>query len=374
MVFGLLCGRFWLPLTDTSAVFPEERDLFVPGEVIGKRYQIGRYLARGGMGLVYEATDLESGQKVALKALKPKVADDHVSTLRFYREIELALRIDHPNVCALLDSGSHETPRTKVEYLVMELLRGETLSELLARKKVLPRESVRTIVIQIANGLAAAHSVGVLHRDLKSGNIILHEGREGMRAVITDFGLARSVRQDSGPPSARLTAIGQLMGTPAYFAPELLESKDLTEASDVYSFGVLIFEMLTGTLPFTGSTPLMTALKRLREAPPDPRTLVPDLEPVWVEILKKCLERKLEKRYSSPRDILATLGAEVSLAVPTTSPGKVMTSLTEHSEWIEPEPGDPELAEREGPSAPWWIWVLSGCLMLITVLLLLLGE
>ena len=330
--------------------------------MIGERYEITRFLARGGMGLVYEACDLEADRQVALKALKPKMADDQVSTLRFLREIELARRIDHPNVCALLDSGSHGASKARIEYLVMELLQGETLSELLAREKALPRDLARTIVIQIARGLAAAHEVGVLHRDLKSSNIILHQENQGVRAVITDFGLARSVRPEAGPPSARLTAIGQLMGTPAYFAPELLESKDLTETSDVYSFGVLIFEILTGTLPFAGSTPLMTALKRLREPPPDPRSLVPDLEQQWVDILDRCLERNPKKRFSSPRNILTALGVPVD-------PGP--------SEPPRPEdlgPSSEEQADLSSGGTPSWVWALLGLFVFITLLLLLFAE
>ena len=356
-------------MSETPVLFPEESDLFVPGEVIGERYEIIRFLARGGMGLVYEARDFVAGRPVALKALKPKVADDQVSTLRFLREIELARRVDHSNVCALLDSGSYESSGAKIEYLVMELLQGETLSELLARENALPRELVRKIVIQIARGLAAAHEVGVLHRDLKSSNIILHEESDGFRAVITDFGLARSVRPESGPPSARLTAIGQLMGTPAYFAPELLESKDLTEASDVYSFGVLIFEMLTGTLPFTGNTPLMTALKRLREPPPDPRSLVPDLEQQWIDILDRCLERNPKKRFSSPRNILTALGVPVD---PGPLAGSGPPLEVSRPEALYPSPD--EQVSASGGGTPTWIWALLGLFVFITLLLLLLGE
>lgn len=348
-------------MPETPVLFPEESDLFTPGELIGERYEVTRFLARGGMGLVYEARDLQASRQVALKALKPKVADDQVSTLRFLREIELVRRIDHPNVCALLDSGSLQSSRTQIEYFVMELLQGETLSELLARQKALPRDLARQIVIQIARGLAAAHEVGVLHRDLKSGNIILHEEKGSMRAVITDFGLARSVRPEAGPPSARLTAIGQLMGTPAYFAPELLESQDLTEASDVYSFGVLIFEMLTGTLPFTGSTPLMTALKRLREPPPDPRSLVPDLEQQWVDILDRCLDRNLKKRFSSPRNILTALGVPVDPGDPQPTVGGDLAASREELEPV-------------AAGTPAWVWGLLGLFVFITLLLLLIGE
>jgi serine/threonine protein kinase len=274
-----------------------EFSLFNEGDMVDGRYRIVRFIARGGMGLVYEVLDVHLEEALALKALKPEVARQSGNLKRFHREILLARKVTHPNVCRIYDAGLHQgRSGYEIYFLTMELLHGETLENLLAAPEPLPRFLVRSIACQIARGLRAAHGVGVVHRDLKCGNVLLERSEDGeIRAVITDFGLARSLEPDAGQ-GTKLTATGQLMGTPAYFAPELLEGKALTPASDVYSLGVMVYEMVTGQQPFRGRTPFLTALKRLKEEPVDPRAHVPDLEPEWVEVILRCLERDPEKR------------------------------------------------------------------------------
>jgi serine/threonine protein kinase len=289
-------------------------DLFPKGDLVGNRYRVVRFIARGGMGLVYEVKDVETSNSLALKALKPEVARHASNLKRFRREIRLARKVTHSNVCRIYDAGVHRDGEAgfEIHFLTMELLHGETLAKLISRRGVLPREEAGRIVRQIGRGLHAAHSVGIVHRDLKSSNIILEGSGPSLRTVVTDFGLARSLVPDTATPGPKLTATGQLMGTPAYFAPELLEGKPLTPASDIYSLGVMIYEMVTGRLPFVGRTPFLTALKRLREPFIDPRDYVSDLEPMWVEVIEKCLEREPGKRIT-PKEIIERLSQEEEL-------------------------------------------------------------
>lgn len=291
--------------TANSGSFPAYK-LFPQNELVGNRYRIVRFIARGGMGLVYEAKDIELGDRLALKALKPEVARHVTNLQRFRREIRLARKVTHPNVCRIYDAGIHrdEDLGFEINFLTMELLHGETLAKVMARRGVLPRAETRRIICQIARGLHAAHGAGVVHRDLKSSNIILDDTGQGLRAVVTDFGLARSLIPDTTTPGPKLTATGQLMGTPAYFAPELLEGEPLSPASDVYSLGVLIYEMVTGRLPFVGRTPFLTALKRLREPFIDPSEYVPDLEPMWVDVIEHCLQREPGQRMTA-REVIS---------------------------------------------------------------------
>lgn len=354
-------------------------ELFPKGGLVGDRYRIVRFIARGGMGLVYEAEDIELGDLLALKALKPEIARHDTNLKRFRREIRLARRVTHPNVCRIYDAGIHRDPEEafEIHFLTMELLHGETLAKLIARRGVLPREDAGRVVSQIGRGLHAAHSVGVVHRDLKSSNIILEDSGPGLRAVITDFGLARSLVPDTATPGPKLTGTGQLLGTPAYFAPELLEGKALTPASDVYSLGVMIYEMVTGKLPFVGRTPFLTALKRLREPFIDPRIHVPDLEPGWVEVIEQCLEREPTKRIT-PREIIERLQREGLLEVDDLDPGseavlgsgglrlddreEAETDAVRPAETAPPSPED-EPTQAIRLRLRTWKWILLGLLL-----------
>lgn len=287
-----------------------DSDLFHPGDLVAGRYRVVRLIGYGGMGAVYEAEDTELGELVAVKALLPEVAAKATNLDRFLREISLARKVTHPNVCRIYDVGHHHDGDggEEVTFLTMELLHGVTLSERLASGP-LPTEEAIPIACQIAAGLSAAHDAGVVHRDFKSSNIILMATSTGPRAVITDFGLSCALAPKDRE-ALRLTGTGQLLGTPAYFAPEQLEGGELTSATDIYALGVVIYEMVTGTLPFTADTSFLTALKRLREEPTDPLQHVPDLDRRWLEVIDGCLERQPKKRFAQARDILGVLGPE----------------------------------------------------------------
>ncbi len=295
---------------------------FVDGDVVAERYRIVRFIAQGGMGEVYEAEDLTLGGRVALKTVRGELASETQAMERFKREIHLARKVTHPNICRLYDIGAHPLPEIgeEVTFLTMEMLAGRTLDQhVAAAGRLRPKEAL-PIVEQIAAGLDAAHAVDVVHRDFKSSNVVLAptaaSGRE-VRAVITDFGLARGTTKD--PDLATISASGEVLGTPAYMAPEQVEGREATPAADIYAFGIVLYEMVTGRRPFDGGSAFSVAARRLAEPPEPPRSLVPDLDPVWEAVILHCLERDPQRRFASALEIPKALtGTLVLPDAPTT--------------------------------------------------------
>jgi len=230
---------------------------FSPNELIAGRYRIVRFIGQGGMGELYEAEDLELRERVALKTVRPEIAQDEKAIERFKREIHLARKVTHPNVCRIFDLTYHPTAEGLTLLLTMELLGGETLADRLRRAGRMTTTEAFPIITQIAAGLAAAHEAGIVHRDFKSANVVLvpsKRGAEDVRAVVTDFGLARGT--SAGDSSAvSLCGTGDFAGTPAYMAPEQVRGGEITPAVDIYALGVVMYEMLTGHRPFAGDTP-----------------------------------------------------------------------------------------------------------------------
>ncbi|HVS02838.1 MAG TPA: serine/threonine-protein kinase [Thermoanaerobaculia bacterium] len=268
-----------------------------PGELLAGRFEIVGCRGAGGMGVVYEAQDHELGSRVALKMLLPGIAADPAARQRFRREITLARRVSHPNACRVFDLYLHHGGAGEVAFVTMELLRGETLADRLAERGPLSPAEVLPLAEQVAAALDAAHRQGVVHRDLKPANVRLVGGATAPRAVVMDFGVARAF--DAAAPGAPTTAAGQLLGTPAYMAPEQLQGKPVTPAADVYGFGLLLYELLTGELPHAGDTPLSAALKRLGEDPAPLRRHRPDLDPRWDQAILRCLAREPSDRFPS---------------------------------------------------------------------------
>jgi serine/threonine protein kinase/tetratricopeptide (TPR) repeat protein/TolB-like protein len=302
---------------------PREAPSLAPGDVIAQRYKVARFIARGGMGEVYEADDLELRERVALKTVRPEAARDTLAVERFKREIQLARKVTHPNVCRIFDVAHHRpdgegSPGTI--FLTMELLAGETLAERLRRAGPLRPDQALPIARQVADALHAAHQAGVVHRDLKPGNIMLTEGRliEGrgaLRAVVTDFGLARLESGSEDHQGLALTAAG-VVGTPAYLAPEQVEGKEITPAADIYAFGIVLYEALTGTVPFVGDSALSTAVKRLQQDPPSPRVHTPGLDPRWEAAILRCLARDPAARFPTAPAALEALTREPAADLP----------------------------------------------------------
>src|SRR5258706_5125821 len=292
------------------------RPRFRTGDVLAGRFQVVKFLARGGMGEVYEAHDLELREPVALKTIRADIAEDESAMDRFRREIHLARRVTHPNVCRLFDLFHHTDPADPdepVRFVTMELLEGQTLSARLREGGPFSTADALPVVTQMTAGLEAAHRAGIVHRDFKSANVFLDRSAEaggGLRAVITDFGIARSVAAGGGSMAGTLTSSGALLGTPAYMAPEQVEGGPITPAVDVYALGVVLFEMVTGKRPFSGDSEMSTAMKRLKEPAPAPHVYKTDIDAKWDATILRCLERRPEDRFACATDVSRALERE----------------------------------------------------------------
>jgi eukaryotic-like serine/threonine-protein kinase len=265
------------------------------GQTFAGRYEIQGVLGRGGMGVVYRAHDRDLDDAVAIKTLRSEALSADPTLLdRFKQEIRLARRITHPNILRTHDLGESGGLR----YLSMEFIKGLTLKQLVEAGDILPTPVGLRIAKQICAGLAAAHEVGVIHRDIKPQNIII-EATGGLK--IMDFGIAR-LKEERG-----MTAEGTVVGTPDYMSPEQARGKALDFRSDIYSTGVVLYEVFTGTIPFEGETPLAVVLKHIQETPPSPQTRNPRIDPRISQIILKCMQKDPKDRYQSVNDLYEAL-------------------------------------------------------------------
>jgi serine/threonine-protein kinase len=260
---------------------------------LASRYSRLRRIATGGMGEVWLAHDEVLHRDVALKQLKQEYADDEGFRTRFLHEARNAASLHHPGIATVFDFGEGEG----VPFLVMEYVDGRPLSQLLAGRRPLDLDRARDLVAQTALALAEAHAVGLVHRDVKPGNLLVTA--DGV-VKVTDFGIARA-----GDGMA-LTETGQLIGTPAYLSPEQAEGKAATPASDVYALGVVLFECLTGQRPFEADSPVALALAHVREPVPD---LPTDVPPGLAEVARRALAKRPEDRYPDAGAFAAALAA-----------------------------------------------------------------
>jgi serine/threonine protein kinase len=298
----------------TTSALAAAAPVFQAGQVAAARYRIVRYLGRGGMGEIYEARDSELGVPVALKTLLGEIAGDESMIARFKREIALSREVAHPNVCKVFDIARHEDENGReIMFLTMEFLAGETLAAKLDRDRAMKEAEALPLVEQMAAALDASHAAGVIHRDFKPSNVMLVPSSGGIRAVVMDFGIARKFVAP-GDPTATLSR--NLVGTPDYMAPELLEGAPATFASDVYAFGMTAYQMLTGGLPFRGARPLAAVIARAHGRIPSPRISVRNLDTRWERAILRALDTQPAYRFQSAgRFVEALRGDTPSTAV-----------------------------------------------------------
>ena len=285
------------------------------GQVIADRYHVTKKLGEGGMGQVYLAEHVKMGRESAIKVMSPSMMHDPDSVARFKREAANASRISHPNVCAVYDFG--ETPDGLI-YLAMEYVKGEALTDLLAREGALPVVRASAIFRQTADALQAAHDLGIVHRDLKPDNIMIARGRDGSDQVkVVDFGIAKAVGGDE--TGQKVTKTGLVVGTPEFMSPEQLSGDRVDGRSDLYSLALVYFRMLTGHLPFQADTVQETMIKRLTDEPAKLSTTRPDLSfPAGLQsVLDTALVRTPGERYQSVAKFAEDVTGAVQLRAPT---------------------------------------------------------
>jgi len=307
------CGREY---QDTTTLCPADGTVLeksgdeLVGQMLTDRYRIDERISEGGMGTVYRATHVLMDKRVAIKVLHPSLAADDKIVARFSREARAASRISHPHALNVTDFGESEAG---VVFLVMEYLDGRTLKEVIQAEGPMPLSRVVEIIRQVTGALDAAHKEGVVHRDLKSDNIMLMEGPNGSDwAKVLDFGIAK-IKENTGKTDPGLTAPNLIIGTPQYMSPEQCsQASEIDSRSDIYSLGVIIYEMLTGHVPFVGDSPTAIMMKHLQELPPSVLEERDDLPPQVSMVITSALAKRPEDRFQTAGELSDALAATVS--------------------------------------------------------------
>jgi beta-lactam-binding protein with PASTA domain/tRNA A-37 threonylcarbamoyl transferase component Bud32 len=341
-------------------------------QVLGERYEIGGVLGRGGMAEVHRGRDLRLGREVAVKVLRHDLARDPSSQVRFRREAQAAASLNHPAIVAVYDTGEDRTTTGATPYIVMEYVEGETLRDVLRREGRLSPERAMSLTADICAALDFSHRNGIVHRDVKPGNVMITP--QGTVKVM-DFGIARAVSDSA----ATMTSTAAVIGTAQYLSPEQARGEGVDARSDVYSAGCLLYELVTGTPPFTGDSPVAVAYQHVREDPRTPSSINPEIPAELDAILLKAMSKNPANRYQSAADMRADLlravaGQQVE-ATPVMSDAEKTTLITngghlgyDSGEWSEDE--DARRRRRRGIIAAVvaGVVVVAGLVVLLLVL------
>ena len=264
------------------------------GQIVKDRYEILEILGEGGMAFVYKARDTQLERFVAIKTLKPNYVNQETFVERFKREAKTAANLNHPNIVQIFDWGIEDEP-----YFVMEYIEGNTLTSIIAKNRTISLSDILFIGAQVSNGLHAAHQKGLVHRDIKPGNIMITP--DG-KVKVTDFGIVSLQNEESD-----ITKTGSILGTASYISPEQAEGKPVSIESDLYSLGTVLYELIAGKPPFSGDTPISTATKHLTERPEKLLSIRRDLPKGVESTIMKMLEKATYDRFKSAEDVRATL-------------------------------------------------------------------
>ena len=264
------------------------------GQIVKDRYEILEILGEGGMAFVYKARDTQLERLVAIKTLKPNYVNQETFVERFKREAKTAANLNHPNIVQIFDWGIEDEP-----FFVMEYIEGNTLTSIIAKNRTISLSDILFIGAQVSSGLHAAHEKGLVHRDIKPGNIMITP--DG-KVKVTDFGIVSLQNEESD-----ITKTGSILGTASYISPEQAQGKPVSIESDLYSLGTVLYELISGKPPFAGDTPISTATKHLTERPEKPSSFRRDLPKGVESAIMKLLEKATYDRFKSAEDLRATL-------------------------------------------------------------------
>ena len=302
-----------------------ERDTLVDG-----RYRILRRLGSGGMADVYCAEDEQLGRRVAVKVLHRRFAEDAQFVERFRREASSAAGLQHPNIVGIFDRGEWDG----TYYIAMEFVEGRTLKDIVREKGPAPPEAAVDITLQILRAARFAHNRGVVHRDIKPHNVLIDP--DG-RVRVADFGIARAGTSD-------MTETGSIMGTAQYLSPEQAQGRAVDARSDLYSIGIVLYELLTGRVPFDADSPVTVALMQVNEPPPPPRAIVPEIPPSLEAVVLRALEKDPARRFADADEFIAALEGGRLAPLEIVPPP--------------PPPAEEILEEEDRRSRRWWLWLL----------------
>ncbi len=323
------------------------------GRLIGNRYEILEKIGNGGMATVYKARCHVLNRNVAVKVLKEEFTTDAEFVKRFNIEAQAAASLTHPNIVSIYDVGSEG----EIHYIVMELVQGKTLKEIITDEGILPWKWTVNIAIQIASALEIAHRNNIVHRDIKPHNIIITE--DGT-AKVTDFGIAKAVSNST------ITSFGTTIGSVHYFSPEHARGGYTDAKSDLYSLGVVMYEMLTGKVPFDADTPVSVALKHMQENAEEPKKLNPTIPDSINKIIMKAMQKEPNLRYTSATEMLSDLKESIK------NPNGnfvVMNKMNvdEPTQKVDVEEGKEKRDKKQGPLKKKWVKVLIAILICILV-------